>query len=395
MSTLRGVHPLSSLAPLVAADEYLHHQITDTFATVSQADRSWTEKIWAMAAARDGSLAIGFGLGKYTNRAVMDSVGGVSRGREQFTVRASRELGSERDVYAVGPLRYEILEPLRCVRFVLEPNDAQAVSFDCTIEAVVPPFLEDRELQRGADGSRIDADIIRYHQSGVANGWVAVEGQRIAIDGASWVATRDHSWGVRYAVGAPVTDVAPPEDRSGIGTIVMWCPVVCERADGSRYALHWYYQLHSAADWSRVELQGGVEHPDGRREPFVALVTDLEVDPDNRRFVRAGLRFSMADGSERPLQVEAVSDTGFHLGAGLYFGLDDHWHGQWRGPLLVEGEHTPDCTTPTAARRLHQLRDCIVRVEDPVGGGIGYGNLESLFFGPHPDLGLSAEMSFV
>jgi len=386
---------VSSLGPLLAADEYLHHQITDTFGTVSQAERSWTEKVWAMAAARDGSLAIGFGLGKYVNRAVMDAVGGVSRAREQFAVRASRDLGAEHDSYAVGPLRYEILEPLRRVRFVLEPNDAQDVSFDWTFESIVPPFVEDKEIQRGANGSRIEADLVRYHQSGVATGCLTVEGRRIPIDGDSWVATRDHSWGIRYAVGAPVADIAPPEDRSGIGTLVMWCPVTCERADGSRYALHWYYQRHSAPGWSRVELQGGVEHPDGRKEPFVALVADLEVNPDNRRFVRGTLRFTMADSTERPLQVEALSDTGFHLGAGLYFGLDDHWHGQWRGPLMVEGEHTPDCTTPSAARRLHQLRDCIVRVKDPVGGGVGYGNLESLFFGPHPDLGLSAETSFV
>ena len=36
--------------PLLAADELLSHQIVDTFARVGQSDRSWTEKIWAMAA---------------------------------------------------------------------------------------------------------------------------------------------------------------------------------------------------------------------------------------------------------------------------------------------------------------------------------------------------------
>lgn len=386
---------MTSLGPILPADEYLHHQITDTFATVSQSDRSWTEKIWAMAAARDGSLAIGFGLGKYINRAVMDAVAGVSRGRQQFSVRASRQLGSDRDDYTVGPIRYEIVEPLNRIRFVLEPNEAQPVSFDWTFEGVVPAFLENKEVQRGAEGSRVEADLVRYHHSGVASGWIEVEGRRTEIDPGSWVATRDHSWGVRYAVGAPVVDIPPAASREGIGTLVMWCPVVCERPDGSRYALHWYYQRHCGESWSQVELQGGVEHPTGKKEPFVALVHDLEVNPDNRRFVRGDLRFTMADGSERPLRVSAVSDTGFHLGAGLYFGLDDHWHGQWRGPLLVEGEYTPDCTTVEAARRLHQLRDCIVQVEDPVGGGVGWGNLESLFFGPHPDLGLNAESSFI
>ena len=31
---------------LVPEDELLTHQIVDTFATVSQSDPSWTEKIW-------------------------------------------------------------------------------------------------------------------------------------------------------------------------------------------------------------------------------------------------------------------------------------------------------------------------------------------------------------
>ncbi len=386
---------MSSLGPLGPADEYLHHQIADTFATVSQSDRSWTEKIWAMAAARDGSLSIGFGLGKYVNRAVMDAIGGVSRGREQFSVRASRELGSTRDDYTVGPIHYEILEPLRRIRFVLEPNETQPVAFDWTFEGIVPPFVEDKEVQRGANGSRVEADLVRYHHSGVASGWVEVEGRRSEIDPDSWVATRDHSCGVRYAVGAPITDVAPPSDREGVATSVMWCPVVCERQDGSRYGLHWYYQRHTGENWSRVEMQGGVEHPDGRKELFVALIPHIEVNTENRRFIRGDLRFTTETGSERPLRVEAVSETGFHLGAGLYFGLDDRWHGQWRGPLTVDGEYTPDCTTVESARRLHQLRDCVVRVEDPVGGGVGWGNLESLFFGPHPELGLTAASSFI
>jgi hypothetical protein len=51
-------------APLVPADETLTHQIADTFATVAQSDPSWTEKVWAIAHARDGSLQVVFGLGK-------------------------------------------------------------------------------------------------------------------------------------------------------------------------------------------------------------------------------------------------------------------------------------------------------------------------------------------
>lgn len=66
------------IGPLTAADEGFHHQVAETFATVATTDPSWTEKVCAMAAARDGSLQLGFGLGKYTNRNVMDCYAGVS-----------------------------------------------------------------------------------------------------------------------------------------------------------------------------------------------------------------------------------------------------------------------------------------------------------------------------
>jgi hypothetical protein len=385
---------MSSLGPLVAADETFNHQITDTFATVSQADRSWTEKVCAMAAARDGSVQLAFGMGKYHNRNVLDAYAGISRGRQQWTVRASRRLAPDLDRLAAGPITYEVLDPLRTVRFALAANDILPVSFEWTFTAALPAALEQREQHRSRDGGRLDADIVRYHQIGTASGWYEIDGVRESLDEES-VSTRDHSWGVRYMVGPPATDVEEAARPPGVATIVLWSPMLCERKDGSRYGLHVFYQRHRFGDWQRVELQGGVEHPDGRREPFLQILPHADVRDDNRRLVRATLECTMGDGTARPLELTAVSDTGFHLGAGLYFGFDGHWHGEWRGDLQVDGEYIADCADPAAAHRLHQMRDNIVRVEDPVGGGVGFGNIQSIFAGAHPDLGLTEDASFL
>ena len=196
-------------------------------------------------------------------------------------------------------------------------------------------------------------------------------------------------------VGVPATDIAPAPVPTSVATTIIWSPILMTRPDGTRYGLHTYYQRHSFGDWQRIELQGGVEHRDGRREPYAALVPDLAVDPTNRRLRGGVLHATMADGRARDLTVTALSATGFHLGAGLYFGFDDHWHGEWRGPRHLDGEHIADCTTFEEARHLHQLRDCIVRVNDPVGGGVGIGNLQSIFAGPHPELGLDEQSSFM
>lgn len=384
-----------SLGPLVPADESFNHQITSTFASVAQTDRSWTEKVCAMAAQRDGSVQAAFGLGKYTNRGVLDAYAGVSRGVEQWTVRASRRLAPDYDRPEAGPIRYEVLEPLHQIRFTLLPNDVVPISFQWRFTAVVPAALENREMHRSRDGLRLDADIVRYHQIGTASGWIEVDGERYEMDDASAVSTRDHSWGVRYQVGRPLDDVEEAVRPPGTSSVVIWSPILCERPDASRYGLHLYYQRHSLGSWDRIELQGGVEETNGRRHPFAAVVPQPEVDADNRRLRRAVLDCTMPDGSKRPLTVRALSDTGFHLGTGLYFGFDGHWHGEWRGDLHIDGEHIPDCSHPDVARRVHQIRDNLVEVEDPVGGGIGVGNMQTIFAGPHPELGLSEESSFM
>lgn len=387
---------MPTLGPLVPADETLHHQITDTFATVSQSDRSWTEKVCAMAALKDGSVQLAFGMGKYPNRGVLDAYAGVSMGKEQWTVRSSRRLAPDVERLETGPIRYEVLEPLQAVRFSLAANEVLPISFEWTFRGAVPPALEQPEHHRSRDGLRLDADIVRYHQSGTGTGWVEVDGARYVLTDDSAVSTRDHSWGVRYMVGAPVDDVEEASRPSGVQTTVIWSPILCERPDGSRYALHTYYQRHGIDSWQRIELQGGVEHPDGCREPWAALViSDADVADDNRRLRSATLQFTMADGTARPITFTALGDTGFHLGTGLYFGLDGHWHGEWRGDLHVDGEHIADCTRPETAHRIHQMRDNLVRVDDPVGGGTGVGNLQSIFAGPHPELGLTEGASFL
>jgi len=386
-----------NVGPLVPADETFNHQITETFATVSQSDRSWTEKVCAQAAARDGSVQVHLGLGKYPNRGVLDAYAGVSRGVEQWTVRSSRPLAMDREATAVGPIRYEVLEPLQSVRFALDANDIVPVSFEWTFERVVPPALENREVHRAPDGGRIDADIVRYHQTGVAHGWVEVDGERTEIAPTTWFSTRDHSWGVRYMVGAPVADTLTRGEVPGLSSLILWSPMLCETEAGDPYALHVFLQQHTmGGHLVRVEAQGGVEHPDGRRERFVAVRPDLAFDPVNRRLRGGTLHATLADGTERPLTITALGETGFHLGAGLYFGFDDEWHGQYHGPgLHLAGEHEPDCTGLEAAHRLHQLRDTVVAVEDPTVGGHGWGNAQPMVTGAHPTLGLDEASSFV
>jgi hypothetical protein len=381
------------LGPLVPADETLTHQIVETFASVSQSDPSWTENLWATPHARDGSLQVVFGIGKYTNRGVFDGAAGVSRGTEQWTVRGSRRLSADPAGTAVGPLHYEVIEPLRAVRCTLEPNEHAAISFDVTWRGLFPPSLEDRWPDRSPDGYRVSHDVLRYHQVGVAHGWVEVDGTRTDITPESWISIRDHSWGIRPGIGLPIPGL--PRGGRQHQTMLSWFPMLMQRADGSRYSLFMYFEHKVGEGFESIRSQAEEQYEDGTSHRFASVTQDLAFHDANRRLKGGTVTLVDADGSTRPLHITPVSDTGFHLGTGGYFGWKGRVLGQWAGELVVDGEHLAGVDRPDVAREVHQLRDLLVRVEDPVGGGSGLGNIENLAVGTFPDQGLTAEGSFV
>ena len=382
------------LGPLGPADERFDHQIADTFATVGVSDPSWTEKVCAMAAKRDGSIQLGFGMGKYLNRNVLDGYAGMSRGLEQITVRGSRRLFPTPDQTAVGPVRYEVLEPMQRVRFSLEANDCQPLAFDWVYEAVLPPVTEERTHQRTPLGYRVSADLVRYHQIGTASGWMEVDGERQEITPEDWVSTRDHSWGVRYDVGTPPTDLDPFNPVSEMDFKMIWCPVLMADPDGSPWGLFMHVVDLKGFGHEQRTVTGAIEHIDGRVQRMAEILPDLRFDPSNRRLLGGVVAVTLEDGSARRFELEVPTATGFHLGAGLYFGWQGHHHGEWRGQLHVDGERLADCSEPTLARELHQVRDTFVHVRDLDTGAEGWGNCQPMITGAHPGLGLTADSSF-
>lgn len=184
---------IRDIGPLLGADEGLHHQTVDTLATISESDHGWTEKIWVSVAKADGSVQVDFGLGKYPNRGVIDGFGGVSSGRQQWTVRGSRELESAPEVTGIGPIIYEVVDPLKQVRIRLEPNEIQPISFDIVLTGVTSPFFEERNLVRNKRTNRIDVNVIRYHQGGWATGTIQVAGETHELGPEDAFGFRDHS----------------------------------------------------------------------------------------------------------------------------------------------------------------------------------------------------------
>lgn len=382
---------MQTIGKLLAADEHLNHQIIDTFATVAESDLSWTEKLWTPISRKDGSLQLDVGMGRYQNRDVLDGFAGISRGKEQWTVRASRELSLDPAANRVGPITYEVLEPLQKIRWRLEQNSVLPLKFDVTFDAVHPAFFEDRHIQRDERGFRIVSNVVRYHQAGAPSGWVEIDGKREVIDPKDWFAYRDHSWGVRLDVGAPPSDLRPARDFGerkfeDSKFLLNWSPLLLQKPDGTRYEYHFYLQIRGDEVFY---FSGYRNHADGRQERIARARPELRYVDETRRLIGGRIFFDMLSGETAEVQIDVMGESGFYLGPALYLGFDGKKHGNWRGELNVDGEQIPDMTAPDVRKRLGSaVRDTIVRARE--GDAVGYGLIEPIVLGEWPEFGTTS-----
>ncbi len=57
----------------------------------------------------------------------------------------------------------------------------------------------------------------------------------------------------------------------------------------------------------------------------------------------------------------------------------------------MDGDYAADASAMDVLERYKQFRDCMIRVEDPVGGGVGWGNCQTYVHGPWTEFGLSGD----
>jgi len=194
---------------LTKYDEMMCHQTVSTFNSVGTSAREWTERIWFSVHDITGQYQIIAGFGIYPNRNIMDAFGClVVDNKTQYAVRASRELRPEIDNIKAGPLSYDIIDPMKTVKFKLDENDYN-LSFDIDFHATLPAHEE--ETQFTEFRGRTQEHIKRYVQTGSPTGWIQADGKKIEIDPDTWRCERDHSWGIRSGGGVPETGVQPGE----------------------------------------------------------------------------------------------------------------------------------------------------------------------------------------
>jgi hypothetical protein len=338
----------------------------------------------------EGKFHIAAGFGYYPNRNIMDAFTCFTIGdHTQYTVRASRELRPEIDQFKVGPFTYEMIEPLRKVRYTLDENEYD-ISFDIEIEGVSPPHEEDPEQFHISRG-RLHEHIKRFVQSGRPRGWIKTDGTTCQIDSHKWVAERDRSWGVRIGGADRVeTGVQPTEEHEGI----LFNFELMQFDDwGASYHIReiWDDKLGAARTW---HFGGGIFYPYGVEKEKLELV-DVEHDfrfteerPEQpRRFAGGTVVLTAIDGTKKEVSIRPISIC--YQGPGGYGGYYNGFiHGMWMGSSWIDG-YKFDLTDPAVMQEIWGYVD--YGSEFRCGQQVGYGTSELLVNGRYPKYGYEAD----
>jgi predicted transcriptional regulator len=368
---------------ITVADEWMCHQTVSTFDHVENSDPQWTERVWLAAFEKTGKFVFAFGMGKYTNRNVMDASLSIAvDNRKQYNLRASRALFPDIETYTVGPMSYEIPEPLKSVRVVVDQND-HGIRCDLRFVGETEIYEQTPSMFRRRNG-RLVNHMIRYFQTGSVEGWIEVEGVRHEVKREDWWASRDRSWGLRSNTGELVTadgvssnllgGMQPPGD----GVPYRWCYFTMQFPNWNTS-----FEFAQTPDNQRLgPALGHLQHAPhtGRKNQKIIHVDHHWDFMPGSTFRLRGIRsvIHLDDKTTREIVMKPIGLCLRRPGGGCYGGYQGWAQGLWKGPLWVDGD-TTDLTDEDLVRKLHFTDDYALKVTS--GDEHGWGLTEPLIPG--------------
>ena len=360
---------------LSKADDYPIHQTPDPIA-FSGTDRNFYDRYFFNGYTTDGHVFFAAALGVYPHLNIMDAGFAVRIGDKQYNLHASRHLHMERMDTQVGPIRVEVVEPLKVLRIIVDDNE-HGISADITITGRHAPIEEPRTTRR--NGPRIVQDITRKTQLGRWSGWIKAGGQTITLDEATTLGTRDRSWGVRH-VG--IRDPQVPVVAQEFQVWWVWLPAhledriihffINEDGDGKVWNL----------GFAIVRDCGAVEHLHGAR-------IEIAFAPGTRYPAKAVVTAQDEAGGQ--YRIEVTPHARFFL-SGIGYMNPDWSHGLNKGPLaLGYDEIESNDGAKHGSRYEHPQAFADLVMTTPDGTVIkGHGCFESIVIGRHTPSGFTS-----
>jgi len=359
---------------LTKGDDFPIHQTPEPIA-YSGTDRNFYDRYFFNGYNPDGSGFFAVAFGVYPHLNIADAHVSVIRDGVEHCIHASKVLYMERLDLVVGPIRIEVIEPLKRLKVTLAPTEGLAAEF--VFEGRAFPIEEPRFIHR--NGPRTFMDYTRLTQNGHYTGWIEVDGVRQAL-APGCVGTRDRSWGVR-SVGAPDSQpLAPPVFPSFFW---QWTPL--NFADRSVF-------FHFTSDSTGVPWNTrSVLCPDGAG-PAGMIETDqarMQVEfIEGTRHARTA-RLSIPLAGQPPLSIDFEPLVKFQM-RGIGY-IHPKWsHGRYHGELVVEREDIVLADLdPNAFENLHVQaisKVTLTQAGQPTLEGLGV--FEQLVLGPYAPYGL-------
>jgi len=351
-------------------DDFPVHQAAEFVAHPATSDRNFYDRYYFNMHPSSGEWFAIFGMGHYPNLGVVDAFVDVRRGDRQHIVRASKALEDRADL-TVGPIRIQVLEPLRRLRVVVEPTE-HSVAMDVTWEGHIPAVAEPHQYLRSK--GKVVFDTQRLAQTGCWTGTVRVGDEEFAVVPEHCRGTRDRSWGVR-PVGEPESD-GIRQGELVLGGMWNYFPMQFED-----HAV--MYICHERDDSERPLVQAERVWTD----PFRA-VEDLgrsehehHLIPGTRVIDRSVVRFP-----EAGIEIMGTSLLPNFVSVGTGYGIDADWrHGMYHGPEPVT-QGLVLAVDDIAGLAQYGIVDHVA--EFRYDGHVGHGLLEHGFFGPYRRYGL-------
>jgi hypothetical protein len=363
---------------LTPFDDYPIHQTGKPLAHPVSGDRNAYDRYFFNGYDPDGELFFAVALGLYPNRQVIDGAFSVLQEGRQRSVYASGRVPRDRADTRVGPLRIDVLEPMRRLRVVLDAPDlglTADLEFRArTVAIEEPPFFL-------ASGPNVVFDYTRLTQFGSWSGSLEVDGRSVTVDPAVHLGCRDRSWGVR-PVGEPPGG-APSHTLPQF--FWLWAPInfadcathfdVNEHADGGRW--------HQTA--LVLPLLGDEADPCDDHAVEHMQSADWSIDwlPGTRRSRAASITLTPPSGQPHHVELEPLAT--FQM-RGLGYLNPDWGQGSWKGEQSVGSESwVVDDLDPLEPRHIHVQQ--LVRAT--WGERTGVGVLEQLAINEHHPSGLA------
>lgn len=360
---------------LTPFDDYPVHQTPVALAHVGNGHPDHYDRFWFNGYTEGFYFAVALAI--YPNRGIIDAAFSVVSDGVQRSVFASGRAPLDRTHTAIGPIRIEIVEPLRINRVVVDAPE-HGLSADITFTARTAGYEEPRQSR--LVGTRMAIDMTRASQLGRWSGSMNVDGTTNGFDGQVVYGTKDRSWGIR-PVGLPAQ--AAPEVLAG-QLFFLWAPLNFDDV-----ALHYLtFEDEAGRSWAQSGVilpilqpgepvygpQDGLEHVD--------VTHAIDWAPGLRRARAARLHFQRG-GSTESIELEPLLT--FRMKGAGYF--HPQWsHGVWHDELAVGGEQTP-------VEELDNLALDNIHVQQVMrarwGERTGIGVLEQLAIGPHAPSGFT------